>query len=110
MQRPIRRTVWSLLEKVLNKALDYDARILHPEVFSNFALRLDSIVLCAAADVMGIADLTSSENACLRLRVENRAFGWALQQRRFSTQGWLVLAKPFPAFPGICKKWGTRVT
>ena len=37
LSRPARRTAWTMLDKVLNKSLDYDARILHPESFSNLA-------------------------------------------------------------------------
>ena len=35
LSRPARHAAWTLLDKVLYKALDYDARILHPEQFSN---------------------------------------------------------------------------
>ena len=35
---------WTLIDKVLNRALDYDARILTPEFFSILAKRLDLVV------------------------------------------------------------------
>ena len=41
---PCKRSAWTLIDKVLNKALGYDARILHPESFSIVAERLDNAV------------------------------------------------------------------
>lgn len=44
LSRPSHRAVWTLLDKILNKALDYDVRILHLEIISLCATRFDQAV------------------------------------------------------------------
>ena len=43
-----------LRDKVLNKAQDYDARILDPLSFMDVAMRLDQVVLSTAVGVIGV--------------------------------------------------------
>ena len=52
LAQPAHRAAWTLLDKVLNKALDYDARILHPESFSTIAGRLDRAVRATLLDLL----------------------------------------------------------
>ena len=44
LTRPSYRAAWILIDKVLNKTLDYDTRILSPESFSDLALHSDHAV------------------------------------------------------------------
>ena len=67
LARPVHRAVWTLLDKVLNKALDYDARILHPESFSTLAERLDRAVLTTSCKAVRVDRLTVAQESCLRL-------------------------------------------
>ena len=67
LSRPARRAAWTLLDKVLNRALDYDARILHPESFSNLATRLDRSVRDTAVKIVDVRDLDYNAEACVRL-------------------------------------------
>ena len=59
------------LDKVLIESLDYDARILHPESFSNLAEQLDSVVLATASAIIGSGELSSDVVGCLRLSATN---------------------------------------
>ena len=61
-----RRAVWTLVDKVLNKALDFDARVLHPEVFSIFALRLDDAVRKTTTYCEKFFDITNLIKKCFR--------------------------------------------
>ncbi|CAK0833046.1 unnamed protein product, partial [Prorocentrum cordatum] len=67
LARPVHRVVWTLLDKVLNKALDYDARILHPEFFSTLAERLDRAVLITSCKAVRVDRFTVVQESCLRL-------------------------------------------
>ena len=67
LSRPVRRAAWTLLDKVLNKALDYDARILHPEVFSILAKRLDCAVQETATKIVDAPLLQGDDVSSLRL-------------------------------------------
>jgi hypothetical protein len=67
LSRATRRTVWTLLDKVLNKALDYDARILHPESFSSLAERLDNAVRAVAIKTVDVHSLSPEVDVCVRL-------------------------------------------
>ena len=67
LTRPTRRSAWTLLDKVLNKALDYDARILHPESFSTIAKRLDHVVRATAIKTADVDHLSETADGCLRL-------------------------------------------
>ena len=71
LSKPVRRSAWTVLDKVLNKSLDYDARILHPESFSNLAEQLDSVVLATASRIIGSGDLSSDVVGCLRLSAKH---------------------------------------
>eukprot|EP00973_Karenia_brevis_P040078 5533777-Karenia_brevis.AAC.1 len=67
LSQPVRRSVWTLLDKVLNRALDYDARILHPEAFLILAKRLDRAVRDTAVKLVDVADFSTEHEHCLRL-------------------------------------------
>ena len=67
LAQPAHRAAWTLLDKVLNKALDYDARILHPESFSTIAERLDRAVLQTSCKVVRVDGFTEVQEQCLRL-------------------------------------------
>ena len=47
--------------------MDFDARVLHPELFSNLASRLDQAVANTAVKVVGVTDMNEAAWACLRL-------------------------------------------
>lgn len=64
---PARRAAWILLDKVLNKAMDYDARILHLEAFSKIATRLDEVVMRTALKVVDVAEMVMCQQKCMRL-------------------------------------------
>ena len=73
MRRPLgnpsRRAVWAILDKVLNRALGFDARILDPSSFMDVATRLDQVVLDVAVKVMGTehSSMDPDHMRCLRL-------------------------------------------
>ena len=67
LAQPSHRAAWTLLDKVLNRALDYDARILHPESFSNLAERLDDAVSSTACRLVRVDRLPEVPEWCLRL-------------------------------------------
>ena len=67
LTRPSYRAAWTLIDKVLNKALDYDARILSPESFSDLALRLDHAVRKTLTKIVNVARLTEVEYECMAL-------------------------------------------
>ena len=69
LSRSSHRAAWSLIDKVLNKALDYDARILHPELFSTIASRLDNVVRKTLLRVIQVDALKSEEEQSIRLGV-----------------------------------------
>ena len=69
LSRSSHRAAWSLIDKVLNKALDYDARILHPELFSTIASRLDHVVRKTLLRVIQVDDLKPEEEQSIRLGV-----------------------------------------
>ena len=69
LSRSSHRAAWSLIDKVLNKALDYDARILHPELFSTIASRLDHVVRKTLLRVIHVDDLRLEEEQSIRLGV-----------------------------------------
>ena len=71
----VRRATWTILAIVLNRALDYDARILHPEVFADLARRLDHVVLSTAFRIIDIEALDSVQEQCLRL-ASSRGGSW----------------------------------
>lgn len=75
MSRPSFRAVWTLIDKILNKSLDLDARISHPEPFSTFATNLDGIVRTTLVEVDSVADLIVNEERCLRLKIERGGCG-----------------------------------
>ena len=58
---------WTLIDKVLNKVLEYDARILHPELFSNIALRLDQAVRRILTKIVQVDELSEIEYQCMCL-------------------------------------------
>ena len=57
LSRASHRAIWTLIDKVLNKALDYDARILNPELFSSLAVRLDLVVREVLLKLIHVATL-----------------------------------------------------
>ena len=67
LSQPVRRSAWTFLDKVLNKALDYDARILHPESFSDIAARLDEVVRSTAIQIVDVVDFDITVENCVRL-------------------------------------------
>ena len=69
------RAACTLIDKVLNKALDLDARISHPESFSTFAANLDGIVRATLIGVVSVANITVNEKRCLRLKIERGGCG-----------------------------------
>ena len=71
LSRPSRRAAWTLLDKVLNKAMDYDARIMHPETFSNIAERLDQLVRDTTVKIVDVSDVGSQVEACVRLSAKH---------------------------------------
>ena len=67
LTRPSYRAAWTLIDKVLNKSLDFDARILPPESFSDIALRLDHAVRKTHTEIVNVARLTEVEYQCMKL-------------------------------------------
>ena len=67
LSRPSYRAAWTLIDKVLNKALDYDARILSPESFSDVALRLDHAVRKSLTKIVNVAHLIEAEYESMTL-------------------------------------------
>ena len=63
LSRPTRRAAWTFLDKVLNRALDYDAHILHPESFSNLAERLDQATRAILKSSMLLTSIRASRRA-----------------------------------------------
>ena len=77
LDSPSRRAVWTLVDKVLNKALDYDARIVDPSSLVDVATRLDQVVLETVIKLMGIEAtvLESTHVRCLRLSTAHGGCG-----------------------------------
>lgn len=69
LSRPARRAIWTLIDKVLNRALNYDARILYPELFSPLAARLDTAVRTCLLKILDISQLDSISEANIRLGI-----------------------------------------
>lgn len=55
---------------VLNKTLDFDTRVLHPEKFSTLALRLDKAVLHNASRTLLVHNLKSVQIRYLHLAAD----------------------------------------
>ena len=75
LSRPSYRAAWTLIDKVLNKALDYDARIFSPESFSDLALRLDHAVRKSLTEIVNVAHLTEAEYECMTLEATRGGCG-----------------------------------
>ena len=56
LSRPSFRSAWTLIDKVLNRALDYDARILHPLIFGPLADELDRLVYQCLLEILQFSD------------------------------------------------------
>ena len=75
LSRASYRAIWTLVDKVLNKTLDYDARILHPELFSPLAVRLALCVRKILLKLVHVVDFDVQEEKCLRLAVNQGGCG-----------------------------------
>ena len=75
LSRASHRAIWTLVDKVLNKTLDYDARILKPEIFSTLAIRLDIAVRRVLLKLVHVVDFDANEERCLRLHFEKGGCG-----------------------------------
>ena len=75
LSRASHRAVWTLVDKVLNKALDYDARILSPELFSSIAVRLDQTVREVLLKLVHVVDFTEDEERCIRMSINKGGCG-----------------------------------
>ena len=64
---------WTLIDKILNKSLDYDARILTPESFSSLAPHLDQLVV----KILNIDKLSDRHERNLRLDYRRGGCGLA---------------------------------
>ena len=82
MSRPCYRAAWTLIDKVLNRSLDYDARILSPESFSKFASRLDQVVRETFIKVASVVGISRDEEHCLRLSIDRGGCGITSALRR----------------------------
>ena len=69
ISHPVSRAILTLIDKVLNRALDYDARILTPEYFSILATRLDRAVRNTLSKVLNVANFNGIDERNLRLAV-----------------------------------------
>ena len=75
LSRPSFRAAWTLIDKVLNKALDFDVRICHPESFSILAERLDHAVFGVVLKVLHVTDLSLAGIECIRLSTNRGGCG-----------------------------------
>ena len=75
ISRPVCRATWTLIDKVLNRALDFDARILSPELFSFLAKRLDRAVKSTLVKILNVGHLTDIEEKNIRLAIDRGGCG-----------------------------------
>ena len=75
LSRSSHRVAWTMIDKVLNKALDYDARILHPECFSIIATRLDHAVEEVVLKVLHVTELSVVEKKSIELGITRGGCG-----------------------------------
>ena len=75
MSRPSYRAAWTLIDKVLNKALDFDVRISHPGSFSTCAAYLDEVVRKTLIKIAAVTDLSLNEERSLRLKIDKGGCG-----------------------------------
>ena len=66
---PRLRAAWCLLQFVLNRALDFDARILHQAAFGQFAVEFDMRVEGIAISILGNVDTDSLAMCKRKLRI-----------------------------------------
>ena len=97
LSRPAFRAAWTLIDKVLNKALDFDARILHPELFSTIAVRLDLAVRNTLFKILNVAHLPDTEDQCLRLAIEFGGCGIIAASRKKSFSHLAAACQYLPA-------------
>ena len=61
-------SIWlDFIDKVLNRALDYDARILHPLMFGPLADKLDKLVYQCLLKILQVPVLDDCELRIIRL-------------------------------------------
>ena len=75
LSRSSHRVAWTMIDKVLNKALDYDARILNPECFSILAARLDLAVEEVVLKLLHVTELSSLERKSIQLGITRGGCG-----------------------------------
>ena len=75
LSRPNCRAAWTVIDKILNKAFDYDARMLHPESFSIIAARLDCAVLKVLRKLLCVTIIDPTTERNLRLGVDHGGCG-----------------------------------
>jgi hypothetical protein len=105
LSQPVRRAAWTLLDKVLNKALDYDARILSPESFSNLAERLDNAVRDTAVKVIDVGGLDTAEEECLRLSARKGGCDVTLAQLKQGFSHLAASSQFLPAAAELFRVW-----
>ena len=67
--------IWPLIEQILNREFDFDARICHPETFSTAAAHLDRIARGCLVKVLHVADTSNEKELSSRLFVKSGACG-----------------------------------
>ena len=94
---PRYRAAWCLLHHVLNRAFDFDVRVLHQAAFGHIAIEADQRVEAIAAKILGDASAVNSK-VRLRLHCEHGGAGLVSIYDK-STCGYLMAARQVA--PGV---------
>ena len=100
------RAVWTFINKVLNKALDYDARILLPELFSSIAARVGQVVRVVLLKLVHVIDFTEDEELCMRLTIIERGCGITSAHQKGLYAYVPVFANMRPQLSSVWWIWG----
>ena len=86
--------------------MDFDACILHPELFSTIAVRLDLAVRNTLLKILNVAHLSDTENQCLRLAIEFGGCGIIAASRKKSFSHLAAACQYLPAVGQALKNMG----
>lgn len=97
MSRPTYRAAWTLIDKILNKTLDYDARILHPESSSSLTLRLDRTIRRTLTEIVQVTELSEIEYQYMCLDTTRGGCGITTTVQKSSFTHLAAACQYFPA-------------
>ena len=106
LTKPLFCSAWTLIEKVLNRALDFDARILHPIAFRAVAGELDRLVQEILLEILQVPFLSLEELMTLRLCIQRGGCGVLAAVQKRSYAHLAACAQILPAVGSILLYFG----